>query len=98
MFGDGSVRMVSTPGHTVGHHSLMVHLPRTGWVILTGDVAHFEANYEHDLVPLGNANRANTVASIERIKGLAAHYHARVVIQHAADVFQQMPRFPAYLN
>ena len=98
VFGDGSVRMVSTPGHTVGHHSLMVHLSRVGWVILTGDVAHFEVNYERDLVPLGNASRADTIASIERIKGLAAHYHARVVVQHAADVFERMPHFPEYLN
>lgn len=98
VFGDGSVRMVSTPGHTVGHHSLMVRLPHTGWVILTGDVAHFTVNYARDLVPLGNASRADTIASIERIKGLASHYHARVVVQHAADVFETMPRFPAYLN
>lgn len=98
VFGDGTVRMVATPGHTVGHHSLMLHLRRAGWVILTGDVAHFEVNYRRDLVPLGNANRADTIASIERVKGLAAHYRARVVVQHAADVFSSMPQFPAYLD
>ncbi len=98
VFGDGTVRMVSTPGHTVGHHSLMVHLPGTGWVILTGDVAHFDINYAHDLVPLGNASRADTIASVERVKGLAEHYHARVIVQHAANVFERMPRFPAFLN
>lgn len=38
VFGDGAVRMISTPGHTVGHHSLMVKLARAGWVILSGDV------------------------------------------------------------
>ena len=98
VFGDGTVRMISTPGHTIGHHSLMVHLPRSGWIILSGDVAHFAANYDRNLVPLGNASRAETIASIGRIKGLAAHYKARVVIQHAADVFERMPSFPAYLD
>jgi N-acyl homoserine lactone hydrolase len=98
VFGDGTVRMMATPGHTVGHHSLMLHLRRAGWVILTGDVAHFQVNYDRDLVPLGNANRADTIASLERIKGLAAHYHARVVVQHAADIFENMPRLPAYLE
>lgn len=98
VFGDGTVRMVSTPGYTVGHHSLMVRLPRAGWVILTGDVAHFAVNYDRDLVPLGNASRAETIASIGRVKGLAAHYHARVVVQHASDIFNTMPRFPAYLR
>ena len=33
VFGDGSVTIISTPGHTVGHQSLLVHLPKTGWVI-----------------------------------------------------------------
>ena len=98
VFGDGSVRMVSTPGHTVGHHSLMVRLPHSGWVILTGDVAHFQVNYDRDLVPLGNSSRAETIASIERIKGLAVHYHARVIVQHAENVFEKMPQLPAYLD
>ena len=98
VFGDGTVRMVATPGHTVGHHSLMVKLPHTGWVILSGDVAHFKVNYDRDLVPLGNASRAETIASIARIKGLAAHYHARVIIQHAADIFTTVPRAPSYLD
>lgn len=98
VFGDGSMRMVSTPGDTVGHHSLMVHLAHAGWLILTGDVAHFDVNYAHDLVPVGNASRAETIASIGRVKGLATTYRAQVVIQHAAKVFERMPRFPAYLD
>ncbi len=98
VFGDGTVRLIGTPGHTPGHHSLLVRLPKAGTVILSGDVAHFQLNYDHDLVPLGNVSRAETIASIKRIKGLAAHYHARVVIQHAGGVFGAMPRPPAFLQ
>lgn len=98
VFGDGSVRMLSTPGHTPGQHSLLVRLARTGPVLLSGDVAHFQRNYDQDLVPLGNFSRAETMASIGRLKGLAAHYRARVVIQHASDVFDVLPRPPLYLD
>src|SRR5580692_728719 len=35
--GDGSVMMLYTPGHTPGHHSLLVKLPKMGAVIITGD-------------------------------------------------------------
>ncbi len=98
VFGDGTVRMIATPGHTVGHHSLMVKLRKSGWVILSGDVAHFKVNYDRNLVPLGNASRAETIASIARIKGLAAHFHARVIIQHSADIFTAMPKSPAWLD
>lgn len=98
VFGDGTVRMLTTPGHTPGHHSLMVRLQRSGPVILTGDVAHFQVNYDRELVPQGNVSRAETIASIKRVKGLAAHYHARLVVQHASDVFARMPKFPGYLD
>ena len=46
VFGDGSVIMLNTPGHTPGHHSLLVKLPQKGAVILVGDRAHFHENYE----------------------------------------------------
>ena len=98
VFGDGSVRLLSTPGHTPGHHSLLVRLPKAGAVILSGDVAHFQLNYDNDLVPTGNVSRAETIAAIGRLKGLAAHHHARVVIQHAEGVFDTLPKFPTPLE
>jgi N-acyl homoserine lactone hydrolase len=41
VFGDGSVTVLSTPGHTPGHQSLLVNLPKTGAVVLSGDAVHF---------------------------------------------------------
>lgn len=98
VFGDGTVQMISTPGHTPGHHSLLVKLRKTGPILLSGDVAHFQVNYDEGLVPTGNVSRADTLAAIDRVKGLARHYHARVIIQHAADVFEQLPKLPQYLE
>jgi glyoxylase-like metal-dependent hydrolase (beta-lactamase superfamily II) len=37
VFGDGSVNLVSTPGHTPGSQSLLVHLKNSGFIILSGD-------------------------------------------------------------
>lgn len=37
VFGDGALRLVPTPGHTPGHQSLVVRLPKTGTLILSGD-------------------------------------------------------------
>jgi N-acyl homoserine lactone hydrolase len=82
VFGDGSVLMLYTPGHTPGHHSLLVKRSQGGAVILSGDAAHFHENYETDGVPSFNADRAQTIASIDRIKKLAARLKATVVIQH----------------
>jgi N-acyl homoserine lactone hydrolase len=44
LFGDGSVSALSTPGHTPGHQSLLVHLAKTGDIVLSGDVVHFQSN------------------------------------------------------
>jgi glyoxylase-like metal-dependent hydrolase (beta-lactamase superfamily II) len=95
VFGDGSVIMLFTPGHTPGHHSLLVKLPQKGNVILSGDAAHFRENYANGGVPAFNFSRAQTLASLERIKSLAANLKADVVIQHDARDVDKLPAFPA---
>ena len=94
VFGDGSVIMLNTPGHTPGHHSLLVKLPQMGNVILTGDAAHFRENYDSDGVPAFNFNRAETVASLERLKAIASNLKAIVIIQHDARDVEKLPAFP----
>lgn len=84
VFGDGSVRILSTPGHTPGHESLMVNLPKTGWVILSGDAAHFRDNFDNRRVPSMNADAGKTVASMDRLAGLVADNHAQLWINHDA--------------
>lgn len=95
VFGDGSVIMLSTPGHTPGHHSLLVKLAQMGPVILSGDVAHFHENYDKDGVPSFNFDRAQTIASIGRLKQLATNLKATVIIQHDSRDVDKLPAFPA---
>jgi glyoxylase-like metal-dependent hydrolase (beta-lactamase superfamily II) len=98
VFGDGSVVMLRTPGHTPGHSSLLVKLPQTGPVILSGDAVHFRENYDQTGVPAFNFDRAQTVASVERLKKIAAALHATVVIQHDARDVDKLPAFPSFAN
>jgi glyoxylase-like metal-dependent hydrolase (beta-lactamase superfamily II) len=95
VFGDGSVIILNTPGHTPGHRSLLVKLPQMGNVLITGDAAHFHENYETDGVPAFNYDRAQTVASLERLKKVAANLKATVIIQHDARDVEKLPTFPA---
>jgi N-acyl homoserine lactone hydrolase len=95
VFGDGTVIVLNTPGHTPGHHSLLVKLPQTGNVILSGDAVHFRENLDSSGVPWFNFDRAQTVASIERIKKIAANLKATVIIQHDARDIEKLPVFPA---
>ena len=95
MFGDGTVVMLDMPGHTPGHHSLLVALKEKGNVLLSGDLAHFRENYDSNGVPSFNTNRADTLASLDRFKQLAKNLKATVIIQHDARDVGKLPAFPA---
>jgi N-acyl homoserine lactone hydrolase len=95
VFGDGSVILLSTPGHTPGHHSLLVKLKDKGNVLITGDLAHFRENYDSNGVPTFNTSRAETLASLDRFKQLAKNLNATVIIQHDARDIDKLPVFPA---
>ncbi len=95
VFGDGTVVVLRTPGHTPGHQSLLVKLPKMGAVIITGDAAHFRENYASDGVPFFNYDRAQTVASLDRLKGIQKTLKATVIIQHDKRDIEKLPVLPA---
>jgi len=95
VFGDGSVMILNTPGHTPGHHSLLVKLKTMGNVLITGDLAHFHENYDSNGVPTFNTDRAATLASLDRFKKIATNFKATVIIQHDQRDVTKLPAFPA---
>ena len=95
VFGDGTVLILNTPGHTPGHHGLLVKLKEKGNVLITGDLVHFRENYDGNGVPWFNTSRADSLASIDRFKKLAANFKATVIIQHDARDVGKLPAFPA---
>lgn len=98
LFGDGSVRILRAPGHTPGHRVLMLQLAQAGSVILSGDLWHSRVNYEQSRIPPFNVDRADTMASFDRVKRLIETHHGRVIVQHALEDFAALPKFPAYLD
>jgi N-acyl homoserine lactone hydrolase len=97
IFGDGTVKTLKTPGHTAGHHSLVVKLPKAGVLLITGDLYHTRENYQKGLVPRIN-DRPNTLASMDRFARIKSLANARVVIQHAPEDYASMPVFPKFLD
>jgi glyoxylase-like metal-dependent hydrolase (beta-lactamase superfamily II) len=94
VFGDGSVVMLDLPGHTPGHHGLLVRLPKLGPVLLSGDVAHFRENLDTSGVPSFNVDRAQSLASMDRFTKLARNLRATVIIQHELQDVAKLPAFP----
>src|SRR5262245_13235417 len=82
VFGDGSIVIVATPGHTPGHQSLLVRLPKTGAVLLTGDAVHFKDNWDNRRVPAQNTDKDKTLASLQRLADLMKQHNAQLWINH----------------
>jgi N-acyl homoserine lactone hydrolase len=95
VFGDGTATILSAPGHTPGETALLVRLKETGPVLLSGDVVHFEAQIARRGVPGFNADRADSLASLDRLTGIAEELDATLVIQHEPDHVSRLPAFPA---
>jgi N-acyl homoserine lactone hydrolase len=98
VFGDGSVTLVSTPGHTPGHQSLLVHLRKSGFIILSGDVVHLEENFENDIVPSLNTDKPQSIASMERIRRMIATYKATMFINHDKSQIDKLKLIPAFYD
>lgn len=94
VFGDGSVIMLSTPGHTPGSHSLLVRLPKFGAVLLSGDTVHFTEQVTNNNVPPFNTDRAQSLASMDRLYGIAKSIPATLIIQHEPAHVKLLPTFP----
>lgn len=95
VFGDGSVMMLAMPGHTKGETALLVKLPQSGPVLLSGDVVHFEEQIANNGVPPFNIDRAESLASMERMNRIAKQLNAKLVVQHDANDIGKLPAFPA---
>lgn len=94
VFGDGSVTILATPGHTPGHGSLLVKLPQTGPVLLTGDLYHFRSEVGARNVSRWNTSRADTLASIERFSAIVESIEPTIIVQHEPADIDLLPVFP----
>ena len=54
-----------------GAIALLVRLAEKGPVLLSGDTVHFEEQFANDGVPPFNTDRAETLASMDRLTGIA---------------------------
>jgi N-acyl homoserine lactone hydrolase len=96
VFGDGSVTIISTPGHTPGHQSLLVKLPKTGALLLSGDAVHFKSNWDNRGVPAGNTGQEQTKASMNHVAEIMAKEKAALWINHdkaQRDSLKMSPEF-----
>jgi N-acyl homoserine lactone hydrolase len=71
LLGDGSVRLLSTPGHTAGHISILLRLAEGPRVLLIGDAAYTLRSVDEGILPMIAADDEAALRSLAEIKAFA---------------------------
>jgi len=82
VFGDGTVVLMSAPGHTPGHQVLAVKLAHRGLVVLAGDLYHYPEERTTGRVPTFEFNAEQSKASRAKIEKFVKDNHAELWIEH----------------
>jgi glyoxylase-like metal-dependent hydrolase (beta-lactamase superfamily II) len=86
LFGDGNLVILSTPGHTPGHQSLLVHLVKTGYVVLSGDAVNWDNrrvpsfNYDTALWHRWRKSRASSTKSTRNSGSTTTNHRATLAV------------------
>ncbi|MCY1547509.1 hypothetical protein D9M68_835750 [compost metagenome] len=92
------VHAIASPGHTAGHMSLLIELPKGPPVILCGDAADLSENLREEIAPgyCWQDDEALALASIRKLNALALEEGAQLWPNHDLAFFHSLPPFPAY--
>jgi N-acyl homoserine lactone hydrolase len=102
VFGDGSVILFFTAGHTLGHQICLVRLRNTGYVLLSGDAVHLRSNFDTRRIPrIATANDENewlwsVPLAFERVAALMSFYKAQLWVHHDMDDYKKRKFAPQY--
>jgi N-acyl homoserine lactone hydrolase len=96
VFGDGHVVIISAPGHTPGHQVLFVDLEKTGPIVLSGDLYHFQASRKLRAVPTFNTDPEESRRSFDKVEQFLVDKKATLWIEHSkalADTLKKAPNW-----
>jgi N-acyl homoserine lactone hydrolase len=96
VFGDGTVVVKAAYGHTPGHQVLYVKLAKTGPILLTGDLYHYQAERHTDKTPTFEFNRDQSLASRAEMEAFVKKTGAQLWIEHDLANFNKQKKAPAY--
>jgi glyoxylase-like metal-dependent hydrolase (beta-lactamase superfamily II) len=98
VFGDGSVVVMTTPGHTQGHQVLSVKLANKGTVVLGGDLYHYPEERTTGRIPTFEFNAEQSTASRARIEQYLKDTRGALWIEHDQATHAALPKAPRYVD
>jgi N-acyl homoserine lactone hydrolase len=94
LFGDATIRLLQTPGHSAGHMSLLLDLEETGPVLLTADAADNLSQWDGRRPLRALCSRDDAKRSLARLRDLDRETGAVVVFGHDPDNWSQLRHAP----
>lgn len=90
------VSAIETPGHTAGHMSMLIELPRGKPILLAGDAADLTENITDEIAPglCWQDDEAMALSSIRKLKSLATLTGAQIWPNHDMRFYQGCKPFP----
>jgi N-acyl homoserine lactone hydrolase len=98
VFGDGTVIVLSTPGHTPGHQVLFVKLAKRGPVVLGGDLYHYPEERTTGRIPTFEFNADQSKASRAKVEAFLKQNKAELWIEHDIATHAKLPKAPAFIE
>ena len=96
VFGDGVIKVIFTPGHTPGHQSVLVNLPKTGYMLFTGDACYTGDHWCDKCLPGLVASSSDAADSVKKLRRVAKEYDAKVVWGHDPVSWQDWKKAPMF--
>jgi glyoxylase-like metal-dependent hydrolase (beta-lactamase superfamily II) len=98
VFGDGSVVVMSTPGHTPGHQVVAVKLANRGTVVLAGDLYHYPEERTTGRTPTFEFDAERSKVSRARIEEYVKANGAELWIEHDVATHAALPKAPLFVD
>lgn len=98
VFGDGTVVIKSSPGHTPGHQVLYVKLAKAGGVVLSGDLYHYPEERRLNRLPVAEFDQEQTRRSREALEVFLKQTGAQLWIQHDLVAHAKLKKAPDYYD
>jgi N-acyl homoserine lactone hydrolase len=98
VFGDGTVVIKYAPGHTPGHQVLALKLPKTGPVLIAGDLWHYVDERTARMAPKDESNPQQTLASRAAMEAYLRQSGAQLWIEHDPATFKRLKKAPGYIE
>ena len=96
VFGDGTVIIKSTPGHTPGHNVLFLKLKKTGPIVLSGDLYHYPEERTLHRLPVAEFNKEQTAASRAELEVFLKKTGAQLWIEHDIVGNRKLKKAPEF--